>query len=1011
MNFWKKSLMARLVISFLLLSMTIVGLGGYVTFIQAKAVLQESAFDRLKAVAVLKEDELNRWINDQTRDVQFIAQLPLVQIQGGALLGQETTAVDRQVAYNLLSDYFKKAIADKQGLQEIFILDLEGQVIVSSNDKYVGKNRTSEAYFLRGKQLLFPTSILVQNVYISPETDRPMMTIVLPLFDRAGVRIGLMGVHLYLERLNRIIMDRTGLGETGETYLIDKASRFVSEARFRSQGFEFPQGIYSPGISAALQGHDGTGLYANYQGVEVIGVYRWLDEREMALLAEMSQEEAFAPARELAQSTLLIGLCAAGVLTIGVYLLARQIARPILAITETATRVTAGDLTLTAPVSTQDEVGALAQTFNRMTEQLRTLYERVSERLHTIVSNVPIILYALDEEGRFTLVEGKGLESLRLEPEHMLGRPAGEILPQLMDSLHHTLAAGAPFQGTVEVAGLAFESWSAPLRNGQGEAEGLIGVLTDITERKRAEEQLQRAKEAAETANRAKSQFLANMSHELRTPLNAIIGYSEMLQEDAADMGEEDFVSDLQQINTAGRHLLALINDVLDLSKIEAGKMDLYLETFNVLGMIDDVANTIRPIIAKNGNEFTVSCPAEVGEMQADITKVRQTIFNLLSNAAKFTERGEVRLSVKRINGLEAGPMIQFQVADTGIGMTPEQVANLFQPFTQADASTTRRYGGTGLGLAISRHFCRMMGGDIIVSSSLGQGSVFTITLPAEVREVEPPPLPDQPVPQPAPNNLVLVIDDDPTAAEMLSHFLTREGFRVEIATGGQAGLHLARELRPSVITLDVMMPGMDGWAVLTKLKADPDLADIPVVMVTIVDDKNLGYTLKASDYILKPIERQRLLAVLDKYHHSHAGVETILLVEDDAVTRRMVRQMLEKEGWQVVEAANGWAALSYLSQQIPCLILLDLMMPEMDGFQFINELRQAGREEWQRIPIVVVTAMDLTQEERLRLNGYVQQILQKGGYSQEELLREVRDLVTASLHASHATTGEHHSC
>jgi len=497
-----------------------------------------------------------------------------------------------------------------------------------------------------------------------------------------------------------------------------------------------------------------------------------------------------------------------------------------------------------------------------------------------------------------------------------------------------------------------------------------------------------------ELADRHKSEFLANMSHELRTPLNAIIGYSEMLQEDAADQGAEPLIDDLKKINAAGKHLLELINAVLDLSKIEAGKMELYLETFDVPGLVQDIAAVIQPLAAKNANRLEVDCAAEVGAMRADLTKVRQALFNLLSNACKFTDHGTISLSVNR-DSQDGRESMVFRVRDTGIGMTAEQIARLFEAFSQADAATTRKYGGTGLGLALSRRLCRMMGGDVTVESEAGQGSTFTIRLPAQVTEAteeEAATPPAAPAHEPSGIGTVLVIDDEAAVRDLMQRFLTREGFHVVAAAGGEEGLRRARELRPDAITLDVMMPGMDGWAVLSALKAAPELADIPVIMLTIVDDRNLGYALGAADYLTKPIDRERLVAVLKQ----HRRDLPVLVVDDDPEVRALFRRMLEPEGYTVVEAPNGRAALERLRDVRPGAILLDLMMPEMDGFEFVTEFRR--HEPWRAIPIVVVTAKDLSHEDRQRLNGYVERILQKGAYGREQLLAEVRELVAASV-------------
>ena len=512
-----------------------------------------------------------------------------------------------------------------------------------------------------------------------------------------------------------------------------------------------------------------------------------------------------------------------------------------------------------------------------------------------------------------------------------------------------------------------------------GRRVGLMALYHDITE-------LLLARREAEAANNAKSQFLASMSHELRTPLNAIIGYSEMLQEDATDRGETESIPDLQKIHGAGKHLLTLINDVLDLSKIEAGKMQLLLETFEVAPLVDQVATTMRPLVEKNANRLVVNCAAEFGLMHSDATRLRQVLLNLLSNASKFTEQGVITLDVER-----AGPTVVFRVRDTGIGMTPEQLGRLFETFSQAEVSTAAKYGGTGLGLAISRKFCQMMGGDVDVESRVGAGSTFTVRLPADGPSAAAPAEAAITSGTAGARGSVLVIDDDAVARDLVARFLEKEGLRVTPASDGASGLAAARHSRPDVITLDVMMPGLDGWAVLTALKSDPATAEIPVVMLSVVDEQNLGFALGASEYLTKPIDRDRLARVLRRYGRAN-GPRRVLVVEDDAAARTVLRRAMESEGWEVVEAEHGRMALEQDSSPVPDLVLLDLMMPEMDGFEFLETVRK--REAWRAVPVVVITAKDLTDEDRRRLNGGVERIVAKGGLGLESLAATVRDHV-----------------
>jgi PAS domain S-box-containing protein len=679
-------------------------------------------------------------------------------------------------------------------------------------------------------------------------------------------------------------------------------------------------------------------------------------------------------------------------LFIGFYL---AVMRTVRTLDAAAQRMVQGDVPDTLALDNKDELGQVVGSFNRVASALVS----ASAHRQAVLDNAVDGIVTFDEAG--------AIRSFNRAAERMFGYRATEILGQPVARIWPgAMADGA--RGGRDVMGVRKDGSRLPLDLGIGEmrhdgAHLYIGVARDITEAKRAEEELLSAKEAAESANRAKSTFLANMSHELRTPLNAIIGYSEMLAEEARDGGQDELVPDLEKIQKAGNHLLGLINTVLDLSKIEAGKMDLYLETFDLAAMLRDVTATVQPLVQQKGNRLVTECAPDLGSMRADITKVRQTLFNLLSNASKFTEQGTITVAAERgrVDGVD---WITMRVSDTGIGMKPEQLANLFQAFTQADASTTRKYGGTGLGLVITRRFCQMMGGDVTVASAPGEGTTFTVRLPAAV-----PDRVESSAPAEAPAQVaaadgargagtVLIVDDDAAARELLENFFRKDGFDVVIASSGPDGVRLARERRPAVITLDVMMPGMDGWAVLSQLKADPELADIPVIMVTIVDDRNLGYALGATDYLTKPVDRDRLAALVRKYRRPDAR-DHVLIVEDDGATRSMLRKALERDGWEVAEAENGRSGLAEAARHRPALVLLDLMMPEMDGFAFVAELRRT--EEGRRVPIIVLTAKDLTQEDRRRLTGSVEVILQKGAAGRETILAEIRALVATAARAS----------
>ena len=527
--------------------------------------------------------------------------------------------------------------------------------------------------------------------------------------------------------------------------------------------------------------------------------------------------------------------------------------------------------------------------------------------------------------------------------------------------------------------------------------ESFNEMLAQIQKR---DAELQEARVTAEKANQAKSNFLSFMSHELRTPLTAIIGFSEMLIPDIEAEGHKEWVEDLRRVHDSGRYLLELINDILDISKIEAGKMEVHLETFDIFVLVRDLNGVVRPLIERKANKLIIECPSDIGDMRADRIKVRQCLLNLLSNASKFTERGTITLSVSRET--RAGvDWLTFRVKDTGIGMTPEQLQKLFRAFSQADDSTSRKYGGTGLGLALTKNFCQMLGGGVRVESEPGVGSTFIIELPEQMTAptnsvaVAVSSQPDTALTTRAHNGCILIVDDDPGVHRLLAEALGPEGYALKFASNGADGLRLAKELRPAIITLDVIMPDMDGWVVLSLLKADPELATIPVIMLSVRADQDFGFALGVADYLQKPIDRNRLLGVLKKYHQL-ASASHVLVVEDEPDTRTMLCRMLENSDWQVRSAENGLQALESITHHQPSLIVLDLRMPVMDGFEMIAELQK--HEDWRKIPVVVVSAKDLTPEDRHRLEGHVEKILQKGDFAREDLLREVQNTVRLFL-------------
>jgi signal transduction histidine kinase/CheY-like chemotaxis protein/HAMP domain-containing protein len=678
--------------------------------------------------------------------------------------------------------------------------------------------------------------------------------------------------------------------------------------------------------------------------------------------------------------------------------------------------ITAGDLDTELPSPASDEIGAMARTLALFRESVVARSKIAAENEHqrnvleTALSAISEGFVLFDKKDRLAVCNDKFKELYpALTDLTVPGTPFANIIQAVVD------------RNLVDLGNKSAEQWLADRmdqhRNPVGFVEyrygtswtriserrtadgGTVAIYTDITELKQRQEELEGAMVQAKAASRTKSAFLANMSHELRTPLNAIIGITEMVMEDASEAGDREQVDRLVRVHRAGHHLLHLINEILDLSKIEAGKLELEYLNVDVESLIREVVGTAEPLAAKNGNRLQFDYGPALGKWITDPLRLQQIVLNLLSNACKFTTNGTITVRTRR-DRITTGEELCIGVSDTGIGMTSEQLDRLFQEFSQADSGTTRNYGGTGLGLAISQRLCRMLGGEITVKSSQGVGTTFFIQLrrdPQIEGEDEPVMLVPEVSVLGGPANatqLALVIDDDETVHDVMRRFLVREGFDVVTARNGEDGLDLARQVRPSIITLDVLMPGLDGWRVLHELKSDPILANIPVVMLTIVDEAKRGYTLGAWDYVTKPIDRSRLQQLLQRYR-AMIKQATALVVDDDKDTRDWLRGVLVEEGWTVGEAENGLVALDRLAtamRAVPDLILLDLMMPKMDGFEFLEEMRK--NEKWKNIPVVVVTGADLRQDDRQRLNGSVLRVLQKVSVDQDLLQRQLRELI-----------------
>jgi PAS domain S-box-containing protein len=903
------------------------------------------------------------------------------------------------------------------------VLEPKGGPRDRSKEWYIGPQKNGQLY-------------ISEPYFDAGGSDAEIVSVTTPFYSASGKFEGVAGADLSLDLIRVIVgslqfrPEKQQEGKQNEakpanaatqdySFLITRSGRIMAhpnEALSMNQNFAGADVRTVPGGNEIAGRESGfTRLVENGVARRVYWASAHLTGWKVAL--NVPETQITGSASQLAERTVGVAGLAVIILVIVVWIVARRLTEPVRRLTLAAEHVglqryeTADDLDRVA--GRRDEFGQLARTFRNMVGEiatrettLRNAEEKLRQsELHyrSLIENTSDIIALIDKDGKFKYASPSIVRILGVRTETAAGA-LGDFLDEkgkaaLAEAIRRSAASwGASEQVEVDArhSSGAIRTLEVSLHNMMDSpaVNGIVANIRDITERRRAAD-LSREKEAAEAANKAKSNFLANMSHELRTPLNAIIGYSEMLQEMAADDGHDQYQGDLKKIHSAGQHLLELINDVLDISKIEAGKMDLYIENFSLDQTIEEVEAVADPLAKKNSNQFVIAKPEQIGSIRADATKVRQCLLNLISNACKFTSNGIVTLSVARDEG-----WIIFKVSDTGIGMTKEQMGKLFRAFQQADSSTTRKFGGTGLGLAISRHFCQIMNGDITVNSEPGQGTTFTMRIPVEVipRPAEAPAKPEEEPTRgaeslPASAAVVLVIDDDPVVADLLRRTLVKDGYRVEYAENGEKGLQLARQLRPDAITLDVMMPGMDGWQVMTHLKSDPELRDIPVILLSIVNDRKTGFALGATEYLTKPFDRERLTSVLGRISKGR-GSRLALVVDDLPENRDLLRRALEGDGWTVEEAGHGREALERLEVRRPDVILLDLMMPEMDGIEFVERLRASERNH--SIPVLVVTAKEITPVDRQRLSGGVQAILQKGSVDLNELVSQTRALLSS---------------
>ena len=936
-NLIKKRLLLQLVGYFSILSIVTVLLVAISANVRSREALKKSVIDRLDVATSLKESQVNQWVDNQRRDVNLITQLPDLLVNSETAFTKDRESPEFKASVESLRKFMADIAIVKPNIRQISILTNNGITIVSTDKQKEGKYQSlgnTTTYFTRDQ-----SRIIVPNFYISPISGKAAMTFAAPLSNKSGDRMGVVAVDLDLQGIDDIIRTGTGLGVSGETYLVGRLSTkniLISGANNQ----EVAKDIKSDGIAAAAQGKDGEGLYKNYKNVPVLGSYIWIDNLNLALIAEISQLEAFEPSDRLARDILLIGLSSAGILLTAVYLIARRISQPILAIAEAANQVSGGNLNSQAPVLTEDEIGVLAIAFNQMTSQLkasgeqlsdysRTLEQKVEQRtseIKAIIDNMVDGLVVVDGEDRITQfnpalagmigISSKAIAKAKSYAEIFQGEEILNLVTSTRENPKQVFTEEFSLPERRIGKAVATSIYREVATSEGSELElnylGTVILIRDVTTEKEVD--------------RMKTDFISTVSHELRTPLTSVLGFAKLIQkkldesifpliqtdDKKVNRNIRQVTENIEIIVSEGMRLTKLINEVLDVAKIEAGKMQWNMNTLMITEVIDRAFSATSALFEQKGLTPIRETESDLPNIYGNKDRLIQVVINLISNAVKFTEQGHVTCRVKQTD-----KSIVVSVIDQGVGISEPDQPKVFERFKQVGDTLTDKPQGTGLGLPISKEIVEHHGGRIWVESELGKGSTFSFSLPIAIvieNKVQIPAInfdtlldqlkkrvmfDSQLSGQSGSPKNILVIDDDASIRSLLRQVLEAKGYVVREAKNGQEAIAKVRESRPDLITLDVIMQGINGYEVASILKSDPATLDIPIIIVSVLDDQDKGLHLGIDSYVSKPVDMVILIREVELLLSSKTkSSKKILVVDDNFVSIDLLMEMLQNQGF-----------------------------------------------------------------------------------------------------------------
>jgi len=1076
------SIRTNLTFWFLLLALSPLVIGMVFSYWESSNAFQEKTFEKLTAIRDLKVGQVETWIAERKSDFMTFASNTEETLLNNALNSQDSSGSENEAKKQIrdrLHNYQKTHLV----YQEIFIINSKtGLVEISTNPSSEGQYKKKETCYTGA---INTDKMFIGDVYYSVESSKHLLSFSVPLnasWDENPKTIGVLVVNVDLTNsLSPLLHNRTGLGETGETLIIDKNLMAINELRWYDHAPLQLKIIAEPAISAA-EGKTGVLISDDYRGEKVIAAYTYIPETGWGFVCKQDWSELSEATVSLSQFLITLLIISGLLIIVIVYFVSKTISSPIIALNAVSKKIAMGDYSVRTSVKLNNELGNLGDSINMMVQGIdskatiqkgvtsiskavigHTSLQQYSYNILSYLSKVTgaqmAVLYNLNEQKlEFEPIDSIGTNKSLMQP-FMAIKPEGELGYALeTKKIHHLkdLSENTKFIYRTSIGDIVpKEIVTIPILNNSFEVIALISIAKissfthealetmqlswnainssysnllaneqtavlaenlSITNQKleaqseelqeQAEELRQQANELQqssdelqlqnrklemqrnqlEEATRMKSEFLSNMSHELRTPLNSINALSRVLINQANSRLTADENEYLEVVERNGKRLLLLINEILDLSKIEAGKMELQSKNISIRSLMTDVVENIRQLARQKNITLDLIMPDEVIELETDENRLNQIMTNIIGNAVKFTDKGGVQVSVNTDS-----TVIHIQVKDTGIGISKEMLPEIFKEFKQVDGSPSRSYEGTGLGLAIVNKLVSALHGEISVSSTPGEGSVFTVSLPLKWKgQLEKDDLQRLDVSIPfSSGKTILVVDDDPKIVHQISDSLEEAGYLIMATTSGTEALRLAQKHKPIAITLDIVMPDLDGWEVLQQLKTNPETTNIPVIIISISNEKQTGIALGAVGYITKPVNHQLLLREIKKWTSS---ASSIMIVDDNPTDREQIAGLLRLEQIDVLQAESGVQCLEMLQYQRPDLLVLDLMMPEMDGFQVLNEIR--SKPETSDLPIIVVTAKDLTEKDKKLLSGKVSLVLTKSTVALPQIYDEIKRIL-----------------